>query len=182
MGTFLAELVRLISEDVCGLLAAIDFWMYVKKSPAFVPLNQLRLKIPLKVKIFSWILLRKRLLTADRLIRRGCLVDQHCIFCAVFSESCDHLFRDCVFVKFLLISVEGPVVGEPHSGDVRCLWNETLSIPTTVLRSKCLTRLVASWWVVWTERNNTIFREIPPNASRALERVVALTKDWLDVP
>ncbi|OAY71779.1 hypothetical protein ACMD2_00721 [Ananas comosus] len=41
------------------------------------PTNQQlwKLKIPVKIKIFVWLLLRKRLLTADRLIDRGIQVE-----------------------------------------------------------------------------------------------------------
>ncbi|OAY84432.1 Transposon TX1 uncharacterized 149 kDa protein [Ananas comosus] len=59
-------------------------------------------------------------------------------------------------------SVTGAAVLD--AGDVRRIW----------------VQIAAIWWVIWTERNRIIFGEGSPDASRALERVVALIKDWTD--
>ncbi|XP_020102569.1 uncharacterized protein LOC109720094 [Ananas comosus] len=80
-----------------------------------------RLKIPPKIKIFTWLLLRKRLPTADRLLICGLIVDEHCVFCASSTENCDHLFSNCVFIRFLLLSSAAGVIQSYTSGDVRDL-------------------------------------------------------------
>ncbi|XP_020097906.1 uncharacterized protein LOC109716762 [Ananas comosus] len=60
-------------------------------------------------------------------------------------------------------------------------WNDTMRIKHNgELRTKSLTYLAAIWWVVWTERNNIIFRDTRLNAARAFERVTYLIKDWAD--
>lgn len=139
------------------------------------------LKIPLKHKVFVWILLRKRLLTADRLFRRGCQVDRFCRFCALHEETGDHLFFECIFVRYL--GFKGAVFWSTDSvgGDVRKFWSHYSELPDTVWRSKCLSQLVAIWWVVWTERNGLCFSDAPFNSLRALERVGALIKAWNEV-
>ncbi|XP_020093104.1 uncharacterized protein LOC109713434 [Ananas comosus] len=109
---------------------------------------------------------------------RGCLVDQFCIFCVFFPETCDHLFRDCILVRYIRICDEGSDASELDAGDVRRLWTDASNIPNAATRSKSLTRLAAIWWVIWTERNNTIFRKVLSNAIRALERVASLTNVW----
>lgn len=64
-----------------------------------------RLKIPTKVKVFLWLVLKKRLLTIDNLLRRrwsGYIV---CVMCGVDLETVDHLLVGCVASKFLFISL-----------------------------------------------------------------------------
>lgn len=62
-----------------------------------------RLCIPLKVKIFCWLVLKKRLLTANNLIKRGWVGDMACVLCRSDEETVDHLFTNCVFAKFMLV-------------------------------------------------------------------------------
>lgn len=67
-----------------------------------------KLKTPSKIKIFVWLLLRNRLLTNDRLRTPTGPEEETCVLWASASESRDHLFSNCVFVKYLLFNVAGP--------------------------------------------------------------------------
>lgn len=137
-----------------------------------------RLKIPTKIKIFTWLLLRKRLLSADRLLTRGLDVDQHCVFCAAPSETCDHLFYTCVFVRYILFSAESLDISPVPLGDVRNLWLKVSETPNAAARARGLALLTAIWWVVWTDRNSSIFQGTSPDAARAIKRVKLLISDW----
>ncbi|XP_020097175.1 uncharacterized protein LOC109716257 [Ananas comosus] len=144
------------------------------------PTNQhiWKLKIPVKIKIFIWLLLRKRLSTADRLLIRGMHVDPNCAFCAVLTESCDHLFNDCVYVRFLLLNTGGPDANNASSADTTGLWAETTEIPVESSRKHRLIVLAAIWWVIWTDRNNYVFNGKSPNVAGSLERLKQLIDDW----
>jgi len=56
-------------------------------------------KIPLKIKLFVWLLLEQKLLTWDNLVKRGFLGPSMCALCGVEGENAKHLFVDCVFTK-----------------------------------------------------------------------------------
>lgn len=140
-----------------------------------------RLKISIKIKIFIWLLFRKRLLTVDRLLNQGMFLEQHYGFCVVLTESCDHLFCYCVFARYLLLLAAGLDAPDEDSGDVRDLSTNISNIPDSAKRSNGLTLLVAIWWAVWMEKNNLTFRSKSPNAIRALERAKLLIKNWIEL-
>ncbi|XP_020097763.1 uncharacterized protein LOC109716638 [Ananas comosus] len=132
------------------------------------------LKTPLKIKIFVWWLLRNRLLTKDRLRTTTGPEEETCVLCASAPESCDHLFGNYVYVKYLLFNVAGPeLLAEPQI-KARELWIRLLSQGNVKKRSKGLSTLSAIWWAIWTERNNTIFRSTPPNPLCSLDRINVL--------
>lgn len=58
------------------------------------------LKIPLKIKIFLWLMLKNSILTKDNLLRRGWTGDEHCHFCAAV-ETTDHLLFSCSLARLI---------------------------------------------------------------------------------
>ncbi|OAY83301.1 putative ribonuclease H protein [Ananas comosus] len=58
-----------------------------------------RLRIPLKIKVFCWLVLKKRTLTAVNLSLTGWPGSTTCALCGVHEESVDHLFTQCVFTS-----------------------------------------------------------------------------------
>ncbi len=61
-----------------------------------------KIMAPLKVKIFVWLVLRKRVLTTDNLLKRGWNGEGRCSFCAEGNESGEHLFLTFHFSKDIL--------------------------------------------------------------------------------
>ncbi len=53
------------------------------------------LKLPMKVKNFVWLVLRRRILTTDSLQKRDWNGTGFCIFCLGTLETVDHLFVGC---------------------------------------------------------------------------------------
>ncbi|OAY82706.1 putative ribonuclease H protein [Ananas comosus] len=82
-----------------------------------------KLKIPLKVKVFSWLVLKKRMLTRDTLVKRGWLDDSICVLCGSGEESVDHLFTRCVFCKFILVSGVDDIQANDLENDVNLVWD-----------------------------------------------------------
>ena len=54
--------------------------------------------IPLKIKVFLWLLKQDRILTKTNLVRRGWHGNTNCLFCGD-EESTTHLFITCPFSK-----------------------------------------------------------------------------------
>ncbi len=60
------------------------------------------IRVPLKVKIFLWLVLRGRVRTKVNLSKRGWTGDVTCNFCSEAAESIDHLFLACPNTKAIL--------------------------------------------------------------------------------
>ncbi|WVZ83488.1 hypothetical protein U9M48_030630 [Paspalum notatum var. saurae] len=52
-----------------------------------------------KCRFFAWLLLQRKIWTADTIIRRGGQTDSHCPLCNVRSETPVHLFANCSFSR-----------------------------------------------------------------------------------
>lgn len=57
-----------------------------------------RAGIPLKIKIFMWLLFKNVVLTRDNLKKRNCVGNPLCYFCNE-TETANHLFFDCGAAK-----------------------------------------------------------------------------------
>jgi hypothetical protein len=67
-----------------------------------LPKNTLlrKLRVPLKIKIFLWYLIKGVTLTKDNLAKRNWQADIKCFFCSAV-ETIQHLFFDCYFARFV---------------------------------------------------------------------------------
>jgi hypothetical protein len=54
---------------------------------------------PLRIKLFLWLALRKRLWTADRRRRHGLEAQDNCYLCDQEPESIDHIIVQCSYAK-----------------------------------------------------------------------------------
>ncbi len=101
-------------------------------------------------------MLKKKVLIADNLAKRGWTGAGICTLCSGGSEMVDHLFVGCPFSKDLLISL---LPSETWVGT--CLSPETLweagCHTRGSLRKWKLTTIAATWWAIWLERNKRTF-------------------------
>lgn len=67
-----------------------DLYLFFKSSPLAGFRGIWKLKTPLKIKIFLWLMIKKSILTKDNLIKRGWTKNEECHFCSG-KESIDHL-------------------------------------------------------------------------------------------
>jgi hypothetical protein len=67
-----------------------------------VPYNSYlwKIKIPLKIKVFLWLLYREVILTKDNLVKRTWHGNEMCDFCN-YHETIQQLFFDCALAKFI---------------------------------------------------------------------------------
>jgi hypothetical protein len=59
-----------------------------------------KLKIPLKIKVFLWLLYKKVILTKDNLVKRNWHGNKKCCFCDNY-KTIQYLFFDCDLTKFI---------------------------------------------------------------------------------
>lgn len=62
----------------------------------------MELCIPLKVKIFVWLVLKSKILTIDNLHKRSWPGEQDCVLCLDTEETIDHFFAMCEMTRILL--------------------------------------------------------------------------------
>ncbi len=129
------------------------------------------LRIPIKVQIFVWLVLKGRLPTTDFVVNRGWTGCTTCVLCGCENETVDHLFVRCVFSHFVLGIGDGDIWLENDAATVRGVWERGSTATEPGARVKMLTVLSASWAVIWSVRNSSIFRLAPSDPLGAVGRV-----------
>jgi hypothetical protein len=101
--------VRLLNEiDLFHwkLTASGDFWVkslyadFMNDHTKYPSKYLWKLKVPLEIRIFIWLLNKQVLLTKDNLIRRNWVGCKKCAFCDL-EESVEHLFIVFPFTKLI---------------------------------------------------------------------------------
>jgi hypothetical protein len=83
-------------------------------------------QLPLKVKLFIWLMLEQRILTWENLNKRGFNGPSRCVLCGISEETMSHLFVECSFIKGIWQSIlkELKLVSTWEGGQiVDCLQN-----------------------------------------------------------
>nr|CAD1844261.1 unnamed protein product [Ananas comosus var. bracteatus] len=137
-----------------------------------------RIRIPLKVKVFNWIVLKKRPLTANNLLKRGWIGNTVCVLCGTEEETIDHLFVQCVFSRFLMVmNLENARLG--NSGDnVTTIWDRWMTTNRSQSSCTSISELIACWWIIWEVRNGVIFRKTQPDPIQAVHKIKQVVEIW----
>ncbi|XP_020086180.1 uncharacterized protein LOC109708769 [Ananas comosus] len=123
-----------------------------------LPAKIWRLRVPKKVKIFIWLVLKKRIPTIDNLNKRGWTGNQSCVLCACAQETVDHLLLTIVFSRFLMTRTFDEAMDVQFDDDIRGFWEKEMERGNGQAAVKRQCSLAAIWWVLWRQRNNVIFK------------------------
>nr|CAD1817778.1 unnamed protein product [Ananas comosus var. bracteatus] len=137
-----------------------------------------RLRIPLKVKVFYWLVLKKKILTMDNLVKRGWTGNTSCVLCGSEIETIDHLFTQCVFFRFLMVKSLEDVQSGDLGVDVHQLWDIWKGRKGTQPMNNGLCGIIACWWVVWEIRNGAIFAKDQADPLRGTHKIKHLMAQW----
>ena len=115
-----------------------------------------------KHKVFFWLLLRDRLSTRELLRRRNMhLPSYDCACCTLdVEETLSHLFLICPFAQACWIKLNVIVEMDPFLA-----FEE---IKTQLQVPFYMDIIVLSYWSIWMQRNDLIFKGIPPSSDRCL--------------
>jgi len=119
--------------------------------------NLWKAKLPLKIKIFMWLIENDAILTRYNLARRGWQGHQRCNFC-LENESINHLFFDCAMARYVW-SLVAYVVGadcRPCSLDQFWVWTKQF-LPRG--GKFWYEGLAAICWALWRMRNKIHFEQ-----------------------
>lgn len=116
-----------------------------------------RAKIPLKIKIFIWLIQQNAILTKDNLIRRNWKGNKFCAFCNE-EETISHLFFECVVVKYVW-SIIALTIGancRPELAEQYMVWIQKF-LPSG--KKFHIVGLAAVIWATWKIRNRACFEK-----------------------
>ena len=116
----------------------------------------------IKAKFFAWLVLHKRILTADLLATKGWPYDPTCQLCLSNPETASHLCMECPFTVAVWNTIDAWSVDKlgPFSGlhdSVDTAWCKTISSTTSIRARERSGRIIYVMWNVWKERNMRIF-------------------------
>ncbi|KAJ4816988.1 RNA-directed DNA polymerase (reverse transcriptase)-related family protein [Rhynchospora pubera] len=169
-----------------NLFSVKSFYRFLSSRGVTLELNKTvwPLKIPLKIKCFVWMLVHYKLLTKDRLVHRGRSdIDTSCVFCDA-TESIDHLFSHCSFIRifWVLFSRYNKWGFHTNSLSIWDIWTDIIALPTN---NRVLMQILfaAFSWVIWKERNSRIFTDnVGLNASFLCSSIFSLFFFWTSHP
>jgi hypothetical protein len=131
-------------------------------------------KVPMKIKIFMWLVDAKAILTKDNLSRKNWQGDKRCFFCNTF-ESIEHLFFDCYMSRYvwsLVAHITGAVC-RPSSFDQFWVWVDRYMHNYKKVH---MVGLSAICWAVWKSRNAIHFEK---KAIRSPTEIICLASSLM---
>jgi hypothetical protein len=138
-----------------------------------------------KVKFFSWLGIRNRIWTADRLERRGWDNCGLCQLCKQTQESAAHLFSQCRYTKRLWnLVIEWLGIANIRTQD----WVPGIEIEEWWMTLACVAKpnrkAIASIamlvsWTIWNERNARVFNNKAAPTTVLLELIKSEVRLWI---
>lgn len=125
---------------------------------------------PLKVKVFTLLLLQGRILTRDVLLRRGIQCDRRCVLCnSCQTETANHIMFTCPYAKAVWEEIHRSTnTTIMVQGDsIQSTWDKSwqrVRRQGNLPRKEWASRLMCAVWLIWKQRNDKVFRgrTIPP--------------------
>jgi hypothetical protein len=81
-----------------GSFRVKDLYLQLRAQGTFLQKFLWKIKIPIKVRIFLWEMLKNSILTKDNLLKRGWIGNDQCDFCSE-KEIINHLLFGCGLAK-----------------------------------------------------------------------------------
>jgi hypothetical protein len=138
------------------------------------------LKVPLKIKIFMWYLIRGVVLTKDNLLRHNWHGDSKCAFCHS-DESIQHLFFACHYAQFMWrLDFWSMGFNQPRS--VRHTFGNWLFGMPSKTKHLIISGVAAICWAIWISRNDLVFDKKPVlTYLQVLFRATHWFRTWADL-
>ncbi|GAU30753.1 hypothetical protein TSUD_145510 [Trifolium subterraneum] len=141
-------------------------------------------RVPLKVSIIAWRLMRDRLPTKLNLSYRGILPvgESHCVSGCGAVESAHRVFLSCSTFSSLWSLVSSWVGAASVTAQTlsdHFIQFSSSAGDTRVRRSFMQLLCLACVWVVWTERNHRLFRGSANSSLHMLDKIKTFSFRWL---
>lgn len=125
------------------------------------------LTLPPKVKLFSWLLIRKRLQVRSHLYKFLPNINPECPLCKNHMETINHLFFECQFaVNIWRCTYFFPNYIQQNFDGIE--WMALLPHTKAADGPNALSKALLLCWQIWEARNNCIFKDIDPHPVKVL--------------
>ena len=126
-------------------------------------------QLPLKVKLFVWLMLKQRILTWENLNKRGFSGTSRCVLCGISEETMFHVFVERGFIKYIWQTISKDLnLVSPWEGfqmeDCFQKWLKKKDNGNEIPRFIC--------WEVWKHINLVIFEDLSPNLVRVINCIL----------
>ena len=147
---------------------------YLGDNTRFLRKHLWKMKMPLKIKIFMWFLMRKEILTKDNLAKRNWDGSKKCCFCDQ-DETIEHLFLSCPLAKMVWRIVSMALNLQPPTS-INNLFGNWLRGVDKSEKVQIRVGVCALLWAIWNIRNDYIFN----NAKTfSFMQVIPLATHWI---
>ena len=132
-----------------------------------------RLRVPLKIKVFGWLLVWEQLMT--RAARQWIFPDAaaDCVMCSGATEDCSHLFFECPTVQGVWTTT---CPGGPDCTSADAFWQSMCQGPFR--RATEWQTIFAILWAIWLHRNDIIFRGRSPSPDAIQHDAQGIAHSW----
>ncbi len=122
-----------------------------------------KIKVPLKVRIFMWLLIKGNVLTKDNLIKRGWKKGNDlCQFCEQ-KETIQHMFLECPVVRFTW-NIVICAFNMKLIKDLKHMLSSWIQTCDKTTKQLMLVGVAAVIWAIWKARNKACFDHVLPNS------------------
>jgi hypothetical protein len=141
-----------------------------------------------KVKVSSWVLCHKRILTTENLKKHGVEGPSRCVLCKKREETLTHLFTECDFTqevwRILLLGLVDPPLMPTNITKAYDAWHKRYSGSFT--RKPLLKRVWAILpfyvnWKIWLARNKEIFSNEATQPQRVVSQAWGLMIETIEL-
>ena len=115
------------------------------------------MKIPLKLKVFTWYLRRGVILIKDNLVKRNWHGSTKCMFCP-HEETIKHLFFECSFARSIWSAIQIASNLYPPKSVANVFGNWLHGIDKK-FRTVIRVGAIAVIWSLWLSRNDKVFND-----------------------
>jgi hypothetical protein len=116
-----------------------------------------KIKVPLKIKVFLWLLYREAILTKDNLVKRNWNGNIMCCFCNQL-ETIRHLLFDCILAKFSWRVIQ-LTFGLTKSHDIRHVYGGWSQNMDAKIKRILFVGIGTMLWSTWLSRSDIVFNK-----------------------
>lgn len=135
-----------------------------------------------KCKLHIWLVVRRRIWTADRMHRHGMESHTTCPLCDQEDETTDHIATGCVFARdvwFPALSSCGMAHLVPlHAPGLIDWWPDSRAVLPILARKGFDSIVLLVVWMLWKELNRRVFERAAVDSRELCSRIASEARLW----